>query len=423
MKQNRENYKKQMMEVKEKFEQSPMDESIALEYAEKLFQLGSFLEAKEILKLLLSSPQATYFYAQIEYLNGNYSEAEKLYEALTQFPEFKKNAEHGLELVYYQTDQYSKIQNLPDSPSVIGDIMRAFGSLKPYQIEWNETDKVMIPFLVTDPLPLIQVEIRGHMYNFLIDTGAGDTIIDTALAASLGIEVLAKHEGVGAGDVTATASYGILDSIMFNDVKITSVPVYMMPTEPFTAALGNEFTVSGVIGVGIFKRFLTTMDYPAGQLILCKKNRHSIIENQSYANAVEVPFVLASSHLIISTGEANGKEVNVFVDSGLAVPGVSILLSNDTVHYADVSVSEPETIETVGAAGVIEIQISQFSLDTFKLGDLPESKKMDGLLGVFPESMYFNENGGFFIDALISHGFLKDYRWIIDFDSMKMIFI
>ena len=412
---NRENYTKQAAELKSKYEQNATNESIAFNYAEKLFQLGNFVQSQEILKPLLENSKAQYLNTQIEYLNGNYAEAEKLYVAL-KFSEFKCEAEQGLELVYYQTGQYSKAKNL-SSPSAIGTMMIAFEDKKPYQVEWRGANRAVIPFVAPEPLPLIEAEIQGIVYNFIIDTGAGDTILDVELAATLGIEAVSTHTGVGAGDATATVSYGILDTVVLGEVQLSAVPVIMMPTKPFSAVYNNEVEIHGVIGVGILKQFFPIMDYPAKQLMLHCRDKRVPIEN-----AVDVPFVLASTHNIISKGIVNGRDVSVFMDSGLAVPDVGILLSNDAVRYANISISEPETVESLSIGGVTEFKVSDFTVDMFKLGILPETKDLYGFLGVFPESMYFNEKSGFFIDSLVSHAFLKQYKWAIDFDSMKMIF-
>ena len=414
---NRETYTNKMVELKKEFEQHPTDKNIAFDYAEKLFQLGDFAQAQDILKSLTYMSKAMYLNAQVEYMNGNYPKAEKLY-AMLQSSEFKSEAEQGLELVYYQTGQYSKAKTL-SSPSAIGEMMMAFGvgDRKPYAIEWSGTENAIIPFIEPEPLPLIQIKISGEMYSFIIDSGAGDTILDIDLSVELGVESITTLTGVGAGDMSATVNYGILDEIMLGNIKISNVPVTMMPTAPFSAVYNNEVEIHGVVGVGVFKQFFSIMDYPAGQLILYPRDKKVALEN-----AKEIPFALASSHLIIAKGEVNGREVNVFMDSGLAVTGVGILLSNDTVVYTNIAVSEPESVESVGAGGVTEFQVSEFTVGTFKLGILQEVKDLYGLLGIFPESMYFNEKGGFFIDTLVSHEFLKRYKWAIDFDSMKMIF-
>jgi len=300
-------------------------------------------------------------------------------------------------------------------------MMLAFGDKKPYQIDWNGASKAVIPFTAPEPLPLIEVEIRREMYNFIIDTGAGDTVLDAELAESLGLESISTDTGVGAGDATTTVAYSILDAITLGEVKISELSITMLPTKPFSALYNNEIEIHGIIGVGVFKQFFTIMDYPTGQLFLYPKDKKDKVI--PLENSIDVPFVLAGTHNIISKGIVNGREVNVFMDSGLAVPNVGILLSADTVRYTDIAVSEPETVESLSAGGVTEFQISEFTVDTFKLGMLPESNNLYGFLGVFPESMYFNENAGFFIDSLVSHAYLKQYKWAIDFDSMKMKFV
>jgi len=49
---NRETYTIKMMELKKDFERHPIDKKIAFDYAEKLFQLGDFTQAQDILKSL-----------------------------------------------------------------------------------------------------------------------------------------------------------------------------------------------------------------------------------------------------------------------------------------------------------------------------------------------------------------------------------
>ena len=135
MERNRESAQKQMEELKKQYKHDANDETIALDYAEKLFQLGNFAQSKEILHPLITKnntiPRALYLSARIEYVSGNYSKAEELYKTLiNHFPEYEERAERGLGYVYYQTNQFSKAQGLSvayDSSDAICVMMRAFG--------------------------------------------------------------------------------------------------------------------------------------------------------------------------------------------------------------------------------------------------------------------------------------------------------
>jgi hypothetical protein len=181
----------------------------------------------------------------------------------------------------------------------------------------------------------------------------------------------------------------------------------------------NKIKLDGIIGVGIFKQFLTTMDYPAGQLILRPKGAQN---NDLDNSAIEVPFILASTHLIVSKCKINGIDVTVFHDSGLALDKTSILLSKDTVSYTNTKISKKKFGIGPGGAGITLIRMGLFNVSSFKLGELPEAVNLSGVTGIFPETLYFEKDNGFFIDALVSHDFYKKYKWTIDFDSMRMIF-
>ncbi|MCL1795875.1 MAG: retropepsin-like domain-containing protein [Clostridia bacterium] len=427
---NSETWQKNIGELAAKHAQTPSDETIAFAYAEAAAQLGMFAQSQELLKPLLDGdnpyPPAIRLSAQTAYMLGNYAEAEALYRTLVNLsPEWKEQAESGLLMVYYQTNQFGKSQNLSlayDPDFSLGALMRAFGDDTPYQIEWSQSNQAVIPFVRTDPLPLVEAVIDGQTYRFVIDTGAPEIHLDDALADSLGIQPIGEYEGNYAGDQSLSIRYGILDSVAFPGVVIESVPVILHPSEAIraqSAVYDHEYTVDGIIGTGFLKQFLATLDYPGNRLILRQRNGENAASDES---ATELPFVLASTHILLSRGEMNGKEVNVFLDSGLAMDGVAILVPNATIPYANITVSETFAMEGTGGAGETELQISVLNIDAFQLGGLPEARNALGVSGIFPESIYFNGEIGVFVDTLLSHNFLRDYVWTLDFDSMKMYF-
>lgn len=65
--------------------------------------------------------------------------------------------------------------------------------------------------------------------------------------------------------------------------------------------------------------------------------------------------------------------------------------------------------------------VGRLTLASLKLGDLKEEKQIVALTGIIPPTIYYDA-GGFLIDGLISHLLLREYKWTIDFDSMKMTF-
>jgi tetratricopeptide (TPR) repeat protein len=332
---SREQYQLSIEELQKKLEQNPHDDAVAFEYAEKQYQLGNLAQSQELLMPLLVRdnplPQAILLLAQMQYVCGNYAEAEALFLALgTRFPEFSKKAEFGLGLVYYQTNQFKKALALStNSPDNIIAILQAYGDIEPYRVEWGEAGSISIPFFRTEPVPVIQAEIAGKLYNFIIDSGVGDIHLDESLAASLGIDILGKYMGAFAGGEAAEIQYGLLKSMALKDLRIESVPVSLLPSTSAKAIAAvfkkEKLKIDGIMGVSVFKQFMTTLDYPASRLILRPKDA------QMDENASEMPFMLAFTHFIMGRGEINGKEVNIFLNSGLPADA-ALILPDDTVH-------------------------------------------------------------------------------------------
>jgi hypothetical protein len=110
--------------------------------------------------------------------------------------------------------------------------------------------------------------------------------------------------------------------------------------------------------------------------------------------------------------------LNLFLDSGLA-DSSAVLLPKQTLDYVGVPI--PPTITNPKGVGGLggNFPVGSFKIAQCKLGPL-EQDNLTGLYGVFPPELYLSCE--FIIDGIVSHQFLKKYKWTIDFDSMKMLF-
>ncbi|MCL1897477.1 MAG: aspartyl protease family protein [Micrococcales bacterium] len=430
MEETRQTVEQQLPDLKERFSQDPFNPKRGLDYANGLFQLGCFNQSKETLKQLEgcdTNPEALWLLGRIEYLHGNYAQAEVLSRKLAdQFPDYSQRAKIELGSVYYQTNQYHRLEDLalpddPESELSIAGIHQVLGDKMPYQVKWaGPTKEAILPFKVTNPLPLIQIDIGGQLHNFIIDTGAGDTIIDHRLIEPLGIQVYGQGRGVFAAGVSSDLVYGLLDSMTLGNVTVDTLPVVLLPSSTIEELAGvykNRHSISGLIGVGLLRQFLATMDYPAKRLVLHPRSA----AKATNVKADRLPFVLAGSHMIISQGVVNGKDMNVFFDSGLAA-SVALLLPSESVRHANIDILKTVQTEGVGGGGATKLDVGIFRVNTLKLGALTERKRLLGATGIFPEQLYNNAIRGFYIDALLSHQYLKGFVWTIDFEAMEMTF-
>lgn len=425
--------------VRDNLKKDPKDDKARLELAKGLYQAGSFDESEQVLEPLLKAPkpseEAMFLMAELDYLLGDYGNAEaRLARILAANPkdeDIRTKAGTKLAFAYYQTNQYARAQglykgledriNLPH-----WDLMKAFGQERPYQQTWPAgLEKTEIPFLIGDPLPVLPVEVQGRQVIVFIDTGADMFVLDPEAAAALGIKPLVSMTGTFAGGLKAEVGLGKAESIKIGEVTLSSVPVSLLPTMRFSEGLtGGKYSIGGIIGTGFLRQFLPTIDYPGGKLVLrpaTDAGRAGFRAELRRMMVVEVPFVLASTHFMIARGSLNEREnLSFFVDSGLA-SDAAFAATNQTLEYANIALPETKVEKgNIGGGGGAGFATGRFSVKELGLGPLLQ-KNLQGAFGVLPAQTYWGQ--GFILDGLISHQFLRKYSWTIDSAGMKMVFV
>ena len=81
----------------------------------------------------------------------------------------------------------------------------------------------------------------------------------------------------------------------------------------------------------------------------------------------------------------------------------------------------PETApaEGVGGGGGTDFEVGHFPIESLGLGTLIQADKIGEYSPGNSGSYWAN---GFIQDGLISHQFLRNYAWTLDFAEMEMIF-
>jgi hypothetical protein len=340
--------------------------------------------------------------------------------------------EVGLVFLYYQTLQYEKSANL--FGGLEGKVklprweqMKSFKSEQPYEIEWNKESKVEIPFLISDPLPVVPVEFQGKKMYVIIDTGGEAFYLDWEVADSLGIKPIEKMKDEGfAGGKEAEVGFAKADSLKIGDVTLKSIPVMLASISRASEMLTDgKYPISGILSTGELRQFLSTIDYPNGKLILRPKTeegRLSLEGDLKGKKVSKVPFALGGTHFMVVKATVNGKyPLNLFVDSGLADSEASVAFPKQTLNYMGVPIPDTEILpENLGGPGGGEFPVGRFAIDKLEIGALVQ-ENIKGIYGVFPPSIYWASE--FIIDGIVSHNFLKKYSWTIDFSRMEMTFV
>jgi predicted aspartyl protease len=351
---------------------------------------------------------------------------------LRRFWPFNLERKARLGMIYYRADRFSDAARLfaeAAGPFAFGPFraLRAlsrqlalFGEKPPYAIEGP--DQTRVDFVVTDPLPVMEVCVNGRQPVLLnLDTGGSEIILDADFAKEIGAEIAGTVSGEFAGAKKATLGLGKVDSIRLGEFIVRDVPIHALDMEGISAEFGMD--IKGTIGTRLLMHFLSTIDYANGALVLRRampeysRRRDEAAE----AKAVKViPFWLIETHLIVAWGTVNDQRPMLFVvDTGLMDKGFSASVS--TLKAAGVAVDWTKAYEGTGGGG--KVKGVDIVLDKLTLGSGTNEVVEHNVPGVVMEQAppSLGRRFGFPIDGLVSHQFFRNYALTFDFGNMSMI--
>ena len=275
-----------------------------------------------------------------------------------------------------------------------------------YQVEAT-AGTTSIPFVITDPLPVVRVTIGGREAEFLIDTGAPDIMLRRPFAEALGLPLTDGGTGTFAGGRQAQVQRTVVPELEIGGLRIRNVPAGVN-----AGALqlpGVE--IDGIIGTGLLMHFLSTIDYCDGKLVLAPRSSAGEFEQRA-AGANSVPFWLVGDHFMFARGKVNQAEGLFLIDTGLA--GGGLTATKATLDAAGVTLDESRTLTGQGGGGPVQFVPfrAAATLGNLTRSDVPGVYMASGNpLAGFP----FTSSGA------ISHAFFRQSRLTFDFDSMKLV--
>lgn len=388
----------------------------------KLFRAGQFAAAEKACDQMLRKARndfaATLLKGRLALLGNRLDEAQRWLTKARQLKAEDKQVINLLAEVAYRRDDFQQAATLlrTAGKNTMAAQMESFKGQVPYLIT-APAQTTRVPFIHTDPLPLIAVKINGSAEaNFIIDTGGAEVILDTDFARQHQAQIFGQEERTFGGGRRAPMEFGRIDSLSLGELEIKNVPVHILSTKAFSAAAQGK-PVSGIIGTVLLYHFLTTLDYSGGALVLQPRNAATLKRFTQQATAEKqsvVPFWLAGDHFIVASGRVgNSKPVMLFVDTGLA--GNSFTGPRSILDEGGINVPEGQTFEGVGGGG--RMKIVPVTIDEIALGPITR-RKLGGLSGPFPETLEYSQ--GFRIGGIISHQFFRPYAISFDFTGMRL---
>ena len=398
--------------------------------AGRFFQAGKFAEAGKLYsQIVTQNPKdysATLQLGRIALLSNRLDDAQKwLEKAITLQP---GNADPKVMLAeaLYRRDDFQRaaasLKGVDVSsnklvreqyPTLNVAMLESFKGQPPYVLEANGAS-TRVKFVKTDPLPLVNVRVNGGKeVIFFIDTGGSEVTLDTDFAKELGVPQFGAVQGTFSGGQHAEVQLGRIESLTLGDWTIKNVPTAMLPLRQLSEGFGVK-QIDGIIGTTLFYHFLTTMDYPHGELLLRRKTAENLKEfTKSPGKKVTVPIWMASDHFMVGWGRVETLPPTLlFVDTGLT--GAGVKLAESVIKEAGIKLEEKKASEGAGGGGTLTVV--PYTVHQLSFGDIKEENVPGVYDGPFPwENMF-----GFHLAGMVGHDFFKPYAVTFDFQNMQI---
>ena len=202
---------------------------------------------------------------------------------------------------------------------------------------------------------------------------------------------------------------GQVGALLGVQVTLSNVPAGVRPT----VGLLPGRKIEGIIGTGLLRHFLSSLDYCGGRLVLAPRSASSAFQPRARnAGANIVPMWFAGDHFMFVRGRLNqGHEALFLVDTGLA--GGGLTATKATLDDAGVNIDETNVRSGVGGGGAV-------SWVPFQADSTMGALNVKDVPGVYmaqqpPLPFPFLQGG------ILSHAFFRHRRLTFDFEAMRLV--
>jgi len=401
-----------------------------MDSAGQLFRAGKFSEAGKLYSQVAAQNPKDYSailqLGRIALLSNRLDEAQKWLETALALQPENADAKIILAEAFYRRDEFQKAASALNGidvssnklireqyPTLNVAMFESFKGQTLYELKGNGTS-TRVKFVKTDPLPVINVRVNGGKeVTFFIDTGGSEVTLDTTFAKELGVPLFGAVQGTFSGGQHSEVQLGRIESITIGDWTVKNVPTAMLPLRQLSTGFGVK-QIDGIIGTTLFYHFLTTMDYPRGELVLRRKSAETLDEfTRSTGKRVAVPIWMASDHFMVGWGRVETLSPTLlFVDTGLM--GAGVKLAESVINEAGIKLEQNRATEGAGGGG--KLKIVPYTVHQLSFGDIKEENVQGVYDGPFPwENMF-----GFHLAGMVGHEFFKPYAVTFDFQNMQI---
>ncbi|HEV3243136.1 MAG TPA: retropepsin-like aspartic protease [Chthoniobacterales bacterium] len=246
----------------------------------------------------------------------------------------------------------------------------------------------------------VHVNDRGP-FDFILDTGAGTSLLTPKLAKQLKVKIVGSKEGQSAGGKVAV-SLAKADSLAVGDARIGDVDLGVVDLAHVGKTIGAK--IDGDLGYNFLKHFRVTINYRDCEIRFDDPKRVEAVER---AAKTEVPIRLASpaKPLLLIDVHLNGRGPFQFaIDTGTSTTAITPQLASEL----GVANSPIGTGTTAGA----RVDVRAGNIESFQLG----GAKIDNMTVVVADFFEMLSAAiGAKLDGIVGYNFLRNYKVAIDY--------
>jgi predicted aspartyl protease len=255
------------------------------------------------------------------------------------------------------------------------------------------------------PLILLPVEVNGEgPFEFILDTGAGTSLLSSELGQKLGIRVIGSKEGQSAGGAVSV-SLARVSSLAVTSAKLNDVDVGLVDLSHIGKIVGAK--IDGDLGYNFLKHFRVTLDYRRNEIRFDDPKRFELAGQSTGITEVAMRLASPSKPLILVDVYANGRGPFQFaIDTGTSTTAITPELAKQ-LGVA----SSPIGAATTGDA---QAQVTAGVLQSFQVG----GARSDNLAVVVADFFAMLSNAvGARLDGIIGYNFLRNYKVTLDYPN------
>jgi hypothetical protein len=271
----------------------------------------------------------------------------------------------------------------------------------------GNADSLVIPYTFSNNHISVPVCVNGSgPYWFLLDSGAGSTLLSKKLADSLGIAAEGDLPMRGVGGF-GKIGQGTIDSLSLGGLTLDVTTVHILDFDTIGRTPG--FHAAGIIGYDLFTRFPVLIDFQSRQLTIFDSRRDRL-PALSDTLAVEI---YAQLPIIIS--RINDIQVRLALDLGSQL---GVVVRYNAPVYDDLLAAlgdHPQKTRISGAGGMHSALLG--TADVMQFGSTTIRRPMIVLSEGF-ETFPFPD----YIEGLLGVEILKQFDLLLDYPSHRVLF-